>query len=136
MESQGTKIKPEEILPGLVSALAEFPSVIAIILYGSVARGEETPLSDIDICVLTEPALTQAEWETLMSYSGPAIDLVLFQDLSPAIRYRVLTEGTILLNKDPSRVNRIRAETVREYLDLKPLLEQNARRILGHMVGS
>lgn len=136
MESQGMRIDPEEILPGLVSALAEFPSVIAIILYGSVARGEQTPLSDIDICVLTEPDLTPDEWESLMSHSGPAIDLVLFQDLSPAIRYRVLTEGTILLSKDPSRVNRIRAETVREYLDLKPLLEQNARRILGHMVGS
>jgi predicted nucleotidyltransferase len=45
------KIKEE--LDKIVSVLAETGVVAKIILFGSYARGEETPDSDIDLCVLT-----------------------------------------------------------------------------------
>jgi len=46
------KVKTE--LDKIVSKLAETGIVTQIILFGSYARGDETPNSDIDICVLTQ----------------------------------------------------------------------------------
>ena len=40
-------------LDKIVSTLAETGIVTKIILFGSYAKGEETPSSDIDLCVLT-----------------------------------------------------------------------------------
>ncbi len=40
-------------LDKIVSTLAETGIVTKIILFGSYAKGEETPDSDIDLCVLT-----------------------------------------------------------------------------------
>jgi uncharacterized protein len=40
-------------LDRIVSTLAETGLVTKVILFGSYARGEETPRSDIDLCVLT-----------------------------------------------------------------------------------
>jgi len=45
------KVKTE--LNNIVRALAATGSVSQIFLFGSYARGEETPDSDIDLCVLT-----------------------------------------------------------------------------------
>jgi uncharacterized protein len=40
-------------LDKIVTTLADTGIVTKIILFGSYARGEETPKSDIDLCVLT-----------------------------------------------------------------------------------
>ena len=48
------KVKSE--LDRIVEALVETGIVSKIILFGSHARGEETPDSDIDLCVLTPEA--------------------------------------------------------------------------------
>jgi predicted nucleotidyltransferase len=117
-------------LPDIVRSIAQSPSVLAIILYGSAARMKTTPLSDTDLCVVTRPGLAPDEWETIMAHTGPDLDLVLFHDLSPSIRYRVIREGKILFNRDPVFLHRTMADTVRQYLDLKPFIDRNARRIL------
>ena len=118
----------------LTGSLTQFPAVIAIILYGSAARARATPLSDVDICVVTTPGLPTDEWESIMSYSGPAVDLVLFHDLSPSVKYRVIREGKILYLRDEKMWHRIQAGAIRQYLDIKPFIERNARRILKRPV--
>jgi len=45
------KVKTE--LDNIVRALVDTGTVSQIFLFGSYARGEETPDSDIDLCVLT-----------------------------------------------------------------------------------
>jgi uncharacterized protein len=45
------KVKTE--IDRIVSTLAATGLVTKVILFGSYAKGEETPRSDIDICVLT-----------------------------------------------------------------------------------
>jgi predicted nucleotidyltransferase len=134
--TQKKGIPQPEIPPGLIETIAAVPSVIAIILFGSAARGKRTPLSDIDLCIVTEPGLLQEEWETIMSHTGPALDIVIFRNLSPSLRFRVIREGKILLNRDPGSLHRIYADTLREYLDLQPFIERNTRRILGRSAGS
>ncbi|MDP3563609.1 MAG: nucleotidyltransferase domain-containing protein [Methanoregula sp.] len=79
-------IRPPDLLTDLTRSLAQFLLVIAVILYGSAARMSTTPLSDTDLCVVTLPGLAPEEWESNMSHTGPALDLVLFHDLPPSVR--------------------------------------------------
>ena len=117
-------------LPDLTRSLSQFPGVIAVILYGSAARMSTNPLSDTDVCIVTSPSLSPEEWEAIMSHTGPALDLVLFQDLSPSVQYRVIKEGKILFCRDRKALHRIKAGALRQYLDLQPLIDRNAQRIL------
>ena len=127
-------IRSSEFLGDIIQSIAKSPSVIAIVLYGSATRMRTTPLSDIDLCVVTQPGLSHDEWETIMSHTGPALDLVIFQDLPPAIRYRVIRDGKVLFNRNATFLHRIKADTLRQYLDLKPFIDNNARRILKRIV--
>lgn len=69
-------------------------------VFGSVARGSDGPLSDVDIVVDTLPATTlfdlaglQLELQQLL---GRKVDLVTAGGLPPAIREHVLSEALAL----------------------------------------
>lgn len=131
MPSQHESVPCPERAKECVQSLKLVPSVIAIVMYGSTARGRATPLSDTDICIVTRPGQSREEWEFIMSHSGPTLDVVLFQDLAPALQYRVMNEGKILCCNDAAALHRIFADALMNYLDLKPFIERNARRILN-----
>lgn len=69
-------------------------------LFGSVARGEQTPRSDIDLLVefsitptLLEVAHLQRELERLVR---KPVDLVTYRSLHPRIKQRILKDQKIL----------------------------------------
>jgi len=50
-----------EIARRAAAALGRYPDVVAVCLLGSVARGNALPDSDIDVLVVTEPALLRSQ---------------------------------------------------------------------------
>jgi predicted nucleotidyltransferase len=87
----------------LVERLGAEPSVRRIILFGSRARGEARPRSDIDIAV-EAPAATARDWLRLVDISEDAdtllaIDLVRLDDAPPELRDRILREGQSLFER-------------------------------------
>jgi len=54
-------------LGNIVRALVDTGTVSQIFLFGSYARGEETPDSDVDLCVLT-PEKLDDPFELMLSY--------------------------------------------------------------------
>jgi predicted nucleotidyltransferase len=70
-------------------------------VFGSVARGEETPDSDIDFLVDYDPAKVTPwfpggllmDWQDLL---GCRVDILTEQGISPLIRERVLAEAKTL----------------------------------------
>jgi len=66
------KVKTE--LDNIVRVLAETGTVSQIFLFGSYARGEETPDSDIDLCVLT-PEKVNDRFETAGKFRRKIIDI-------------------------------------------------------------
>jgi len=54
-------------LDKIVSVLAETGIVTKIILFGSYARGDETPDSDIDLCVIT-PVTPKSNVELISNF--------------------------------------------------------------------
>lgn len=90
-------------LPSLVAALARIPSVEAVILFGSRARRDNRPRSDIDLAVHA-PHLTSTDWSAVMSAIDDAetllpIDLVWLDDAPPPLRERIDAEGIVLYER-------------------------------------
>lgn len=123
---------PEEMKNVLDRVISHIPKehVIAILLYGSVARGEEKPISDIDLCVVTERGIPRAERERILSHASPSLDITLFWDLPLPIRYRVLREGRLLWGEEGLALHRIRRATLRCYRELGRMLRRHERRVL------
>jgi|AGTN01.2.fsa_nt_gi Nucleotidyltransferase domain. len=105
--------------------------VDAIYLFGSWASGRAKPMSDIDVCVIAKKDIPKEAKEAILSNSSRKIDIVFFYDLPYAIRFRVLKEGNPLYVKDALTVQRIKAETLKYYLDFRPVIKRHISRTLG-----
>ncbi len=90
---QSTQTVPALVTAALIDELLAHGCVEAWV-FGSVARGEETPESDIDLLARFEPTLDFAErfrlTETLAQIAGRPVDLVL--NLHPAFERYVLPD--------------------------------------------
>ncbi len=76
--------------------------ILAVILFGSRARGQAQPASDHDICLLLTDAGrgTSASRKRLEYLGAGNLDVVVFQQLPLYVRHRVLKEGRILFTRD------------------------------------
>lgn len=113
--------------------------VVLVYLFGSQARGQGGPLSDVDIAVLLADGAPEAEaFEkrlTLMAEIGHQlgrndVDVLILNHSPLALAYRVLRDGLLLYCRDEARRVAFTAKTVSMYLDFKPILERHERAIL------
>lgn len=111
-------------------------AVLAVILYGSRARGEATAASDVDLCVVLYPkARTRDEQVTIREQYLPLLtprrSIALFEQLPLYVKHRVLKEGEILLCKDEDGLYEVAYRTAQAFEDYKPYyrryLEEVAR---------
>ena len=115
----------------VIAELVARGEIVAIILFGSVARGQAREISDIDICIITRRGIPGPEKMELLSYGSDKIDVSIFEDLPITIRFRAIREGKILFCRDITALQAIMADTVREYLDIAPFIRRNCERALG-----
>ena len=123
---------PGDIRAAIDRAVSGIPKegIIAILLYGSVVRGEEKPLSDIDIAVITERGISRTGKERILVHASPKLDLTLFWDLPLPIRFRVLREGKLLWGEDGLELHRIRRATLRCYREIGRMIRRHERRMI------
>jgi len=111
-------------LEKLINELKKIKGVKAIYLFGSYAKAEQLPLSDIDLCVIADKDIDEKVKSDITSNSSEKIDVSLFWDLPIMIRYKVLKEGKILFLRDERFLHLITTETLREYFDFQPVIER------------
>ena len=114
----------------LVSFFGGAPSeVVAVYLFGSVARDEAGPRSDIDVGVFFQPtpesrlgALPQRLEGELERLLGIPVQIVVLNRAPVDLVHRVLRDGRIVLDRNkPARLLfEVRARN--EYFDLQPIL--------------
>ncbi len=94
------------------------PEVLALILFGSQARGEASSASDVDVCVVLDPDVLSglpASRKRLDYLAEADLDLAIFQQLPLSVRSRVLREGKVLFVRDEDRLYAVAVRTARAF---------------------
>lgn len=90
------------------SVLDLLPDVWAIYLYGSAARADAWPGSDLDVAVLLPPDhAVEQPWQIagqLAGELGREVDLVDLRQAGNVLCMQVLAEGVVLYNAEPGEV--------------------------------
>jgi predicted nucleotidyltransferase len=98
--------------------------VIAAYLFGSVARGEARPDSDVDVgLVFDRPrprTLNEMPFDIqdeLEAHLGRPVDLVVLDGADPELVHRVLCDGVIAVEHDRARRIQFEVRARNEYFD-------------------
>lgn len=122
--------KDQALITSIVMEIKKMRIVKAVILFGSFARNEQKPLSDIDLCVVTEKGISLSQKAGIVSCGSKKVQISLFWDLPASVRYAVLREGKILYNKNKDFFHESLVQTMSEYLDFKHILQRNIKEAL------
>ena len=125
-------IKREKLPPDIqtriadaVRFLAEDRQVIFAYLFGGLASGRETPLSDVDIAVYlrdaSDPAASKLVlFDGLTRALGTAeLDLVILNIAPLSLAGRLLQNKRLLVDKEPFRRHAYESLTLREFFDFQ-----------------
>jgi len=125
------RLDRDVVRTALIDILADETAVLAVYLFGSVARGTAGPLSDIDVGLLLEGP--QKGHESVVDRATHAlrrrlrtsrVDVLSLADAPMPLRYRVVRDGTLVLCRDAAARQRFIAASVLHYLDFQPLRER------------
>lgn len=107
-------------------AHCRYPVALAY-LFGSEARGQTTPLSDIDVAVYLDRldgSPHRDEWTRMylpllaeLRQIEPKIDLVYVNDASPLLGHRIVREGKLLYARDETTRVIMEARLLQRYFD-------------------
>jgi predicted nucleotidyltransferase len=119
----------DAVLIGLREFFAQPPAgTAAVYLYGSVARGDSRPGSDLDVAILFEQdpprtleGLHTAIADDLQAALGRPVDLVILNHASPDLVHRVLRDGVLVCEPDRSARIRFEVRLRNEYFDMEPI---------------
>jgi predicted nucleotidyltransferase len=113
--------------------------VVLAYLFGSQARGQAGPLSDIDVAVLLADTVAEADAfelrlalmdEITYHLRTNAVDVLVLNHAPLALAYRVLRDGVLIYCRDEAKRVEFTARTVNMYLDFEPFLERHEHAIL------
>ena len=113
----------ERRLHGLLAQAERDGDVLAVILFGSQARGDAGPGSDVDVCIVLEPGAPsglETSRKRIDYLAGRDLDVKIFQQLPLYIRSRALKEGRVLFVRDEDRLYDLAFRTARAFEDFRP----------------
>jgi hypothetical protein len=108
--------------------------LVCAYLFGSHARGDKTPGSDIDVALLLDQdpprTLEGLQLDLADELAGTVdrpVDVVVLNRAPADLIHRVLRDGVLLLDRDPSARIRFEVRARNEYFDLLPHLRRYRR---------
>jgi len=114
--------------------------VIFAYLFGSQLSAEIGRLSDVDIAIYFDEALTKQErFNRMLKIGGELssllkrddIDIVVLNDAYPLLAHRVIKQGKVIFSSDEKKRIDFEIRAVMNYLDFKPLLEYTRETLYG-----
>jgi predicted nucleotidyltransferase len=129
-------------LARLTEALEADARVEAALVFGSVARGDARPDSDLDLAVRwASPQARQQVEQDLLTWIGRLsvaaereVHLVDLERADPPLARRVLAEGKVLMDRSPARTRALLTHRLLEYFDweyARGVIDRGLRTRLG-----
>lgn len=112
-----------DLVDRLRRAVADLPAVRLAVVFGSVARGEERPGSDMDVAVRLDPdssALRQEIEAALGRAAGREVDVVYLDEAPPLLRFEIGADGVVLVERQPHAWADFRARSMTDWWDWAP----------------
>lgn len=106
-----------------------------VYLFGSQARGQAFPFSDVDFAVAFAPEVPAAELsqrqvemitELMSLLKRNDVDVAVLERATPLLRHRAATEGIVVYQADPFAHADFLVRALREYDDTRSLREAEA----------
>ena len=103
----------------------KYERIMLVYLFGSLARGQETSLSDVDIAVLLEElpddllGFTLNLIDELSVILGDRVDLVFLNEAPPLLRHQVIKHGRVIYQRSEEERVGFEVKSERECLDLR-----------------
>lgn len=121
----------EQIIEQLTAALQPHQEILEAYLFGSLARGDAQPHSDVDVAVyVTDAALVEPGFgfaarlgaDLQQALARTDVDIVLLNRATPLLYHRVLRDGVRLLSRELSATTRREGQALSRYCDDLPRL--------------
>jgi len=124
------KINQDEVAP----LFRAYPFIVAAYQFGSTVRGQEGPLSDLDIAILVDDkrapsALDRLRIELILAHElqkhlgVSEIDLITLNLKRLHLQHSILRTGRLIYETDPKYRIRFAQKVIQAYLDFQPTLE-------------
>jgi len=102
MDQSGPALHPGIVK--LVDTLSHFPSIESVLLFGSRARGDNQPRSDVDLAIVC-PQASITEWQAILDEVEEAetllsIDCVRLDQADDLLRQNILQSGKPLFIRE------------------------------------
>ncbi len=115
---------PDGALSQAVALLQQRFGPVAILLYGSYARGQVHPGSDIDLAIFQprrKPDIFELNLARidLEDFCRRPIDLVILEEASPILAMQILRNHRLLALQDRRPLDAFVVKTLTDYADLK-----------------
>lgn len=115
----------------VVAAAEGDDRVVAVLRYGSTARGDDGPASDVDLCLVLEPedgsgtdgSRVRLDVVTEAQVDPEEVDVQVFQAVPMYVRKRVLEDAEVLWVGDLDALYDVAIRFVREWEDYRPIYE-------------
>ena len=121
----------DKLRPLLNKAAAD-KDILAVALFGSHARDEAGPDSDVDIALVLMPSLPDAgtAFDKRLAYMADfEIDAHVYQQVPLYIRQRILAEGKVLYCRDEEMLYEIACRTITEFADYEHIYRDYLKEI-------
>jgi predicted nucleotidyltransferase len=123
------------------AALHNSPDLVALYLFGSMARDQAHALSDVDVGVLFALELSEADvfartlkiGVTLEHALRRPVDVIALNRAPPALCFQVLKHGRLLLEQDRTQRCVFVMHALGRYYDAKPYLDHHNTRLLSRI---
>ena len=125
-----------ELLARLTSVMEGREEILEAYLFGSHARRQELPHSDIDVAVYIDDALADdGEWgyqaqlttDLMVALGENDVDVVVLNRASILLYHRVLRDGVRLLSRDLRATTTRAGQALSRYFDFLPQLDKMDR---------
>ena len=109
-----------------LKAIVEKYQITLVLLFGSHAKGDNRPDSDVDLGILfahEPPKLDALIAELISLFQDKTLDVVVLNHSDPLLRFEIISNYKILYQQDKDSFINFYLNTLKQYNDIQKLLK-------------